>query len=280
MTIIPSRYFATTVFAKLKSALRIGAMIVLAGSVTTTVRADDAPSHQLSTGEIFKKAQEKYASLTSYVDEGKVVSTVNGTTITTAFTTRLARTNLYRVEWEQRFNAAAGQPKGQKQAVWSGGDGDYSDFLGQGPQKQASQEMALASGTGISGGASSSVPGTFYKLNWGNQLGGAVSDQKRQTDEKLGDVECFVLERELKGVTNTLWIGKQDFLIHQVRNITSAETLKIQHEDLAKRMPGMHLPAVDGNGIISTETHTKIVVNLKLSPEEFTRWNSSADPSL
>ena len=37
------------------------------------------------------------------------------------------------------------------QSVWSAGDGDFLDMLGQGPKKQTNQEMALSSATGIFG---------------------------------------------------------------------------------------------------------------------------------
>ncbi len=63
MTTIASRYLDTTVFAKAKLALGLGAMIVLVSSATTIARADDASSNQLSTSDIFKKAQEKYVNL-------------------------------------------------------------------------------------------------------------------------------------------------------------------------------------------------------------------------
>jgi hypothetical protein len=192
-------------------------------------------------------------------------------TISTAFNIKLARPNLYRIEWKQNSDPAFGQPQAQTQAVWSAGDGDYLDFMGTGAQKQGSQELALASATGISGGAAATVPGTFFKLNWGNQFGGSASSQTRQADEKVGDVDCYVLTSELNGRSNTLWIGKQDFLIHQVRVITSAEAMKAALADAAKHNPGMVPPPQQIDGMTSTETHTKIVVNQMLAPKDFAR---------
>ena len=97
----PDRNNPPTTFANLRVALGVGVAMILMGSTSPAVLASDASGDTLSPGEIFRKAQEKYASLTSYSDEGKTVATVNGMTITTAFSIRLARPNLYRIEWDQ-----------------------------------------------------------------------------------------------------------------------------------------------------------------------------------
>ena len=140
-----------------------------------------------------------------------------------------------------------------------------------GEEKQADRETALSSATGISGGAASTIPGTFFKMNWGNQLGGSVLSDKRQADEKVGNVDCYVFTSKLKGTTKTLWIGKQDFLIHQVRNVTSAEAMKEMMAENAKRHPEIaaHIAKIEYSDDISTETHENIIVNKKFSPADF-----------
>jgi outer membrane lipoprotein-sorting protein len=256
-------------YAKLKLALGISATIMLAGGATTMILSSDRVSDDLPSSEIFKRAQEKYASLTSYSDEGKTVATLNGMTLTTTFTIRLARPNLYRVEWEQPVHSSFTN----KGVVWSAGEGDFM-VMGDGEaQKQAERESALGGATGISGSAAATIPGTFFKMNWGNQLGGLVSNEKRQADEKVGDVDCYVFSSELKGRTKTLWIGKQDFLIHQVRNVTSVEAMKAALAEAAKHNPGMpaRLQKIEPQGVTSTETHENIVVNQKFSPADFAR---------
>lgn len=154
----------------------------------------------------------------------------------------------------------------KRQAVWSAGEGDFLD-MGSGVQKQASQDMALASATGISGGAAATVPGTFFKMNWGNQLGGSATSETREADAKVDDVDCYVLTSELKGTVKTLWIGKEDSLIHQVRNVTSAAAMQAALAEAAKRNPGIVAPPQKegAQGVTSTETHTHIVVNPKFS---------------
>ena len=156
-------------YAKLKLALGISAGILLAGGAVTAVLSGDGAGGNLSSGEIFKRAQDKYASLTSYGDEGKSVAILNDTTITTAFTIKLARPNLYRVAWEQTTQSSLTSTKTKPEAVWSSGEGDFLD-MGMGVQKQASQETALAAATGISGNAAASIPGTFFNMNWAASL--------------------------------------------------------------------------------------------------------------
>jgi outer membrane lipoprotein-sorting protein len=257
-------------YSRLKLPLGITAGILLAGGLATVVLSSDGAGGGLSTAEIFKKAQDKYASLTSYSDEGTSVATLNGTTITTAFTIKMARPNAYRIQWEQTQETASSITKTKPQSVWSAGEGDFLDMLGQDPKEQKSMELALAAATGISGNAAASIPGTFFQMNWGNLLGASVAEQKQQADEKVGDVDCCVFSSDTKGGAQTLWIGRQDFLIHQIRTVTSAKAMNALLEQAAKSNPGMALPTQKYDGMTRTETHTNIVMNPKLTPPDFT----------
>jgi hypothetical protein len=187
----------------------------------------------LSAAAILQRSAETYAALTNYSDEGATASKLgNITAASYTFTIKLARTNLYQICWYAPDQIYV--PKG---VVWSAGDGDYlwmgADFK---PRKSASREMALAGATGISGGAAASLPGTFFKMRWGNQLAGTAGT-RRLADEKIGDTDCFVLTHDHGGRTNTLWIGKKDFLIHQVENDTSGDLIKKTLEEQAKTHP-------------------------------------------
>lgn len=98
---------------------------------------------------------------------------------------------------------------------------------------------------------------------------------KRQADEKVGDVDCCVFTSEAKGRVKTIWIGKQDFLIHQVRTLTSAEAMKAALRQAAKVTPVMDARLAEMEKTVSdstsTETHEHIVVNQKFSPADFAR---------
>ena len=253
-------------YAKLKLAAGIGAGIILAGGATTVVFSSGGTGTDLAAGEILKQAQEKYASLTSYSDEGKTVATINGRTFTTTFSIKLARPGFYLIQWEQPVNASYTN----KGAVWSAGEGGFLR-MGSRDRKEAKQETALASATGISGGAAASIPGTFFSMNWSNQLGSSASSAKRQANDKVGDVVCYVFTSDLKGQTRTHWIGKEDLLIHQVRTVTSAAAMEAAQAEAAKRNPEIaaRLLKSKPQGITSTETHENIVVNQKLADKDF-----------
>jgi outer membrane lipoprotein-sorting protein len=225
----------------------------------TVAVADEA----LTTPEIFKKSQEAYAALTSYSDEGRIVTVTSGVALTSVFMIKLARPSLYRIQWEQLM--ASGYAN--KGVVWSAGDGDFFTMDGSAARKEASRENALGGATGVSGGAAATIPGTFFKMNWGDQLGGPLADEKRQANGKADDADCYVFTSELKGTAKTLWIGKKDFLIHQVRTVTSAAAMKAVLDQAAKTT-GVH-PQAEPHEITSTETHTDIVVNKEFLPADF-----------
>jgi outer membrane lipoprotein-sorting protein len=252
-------------YAKVKVAFGISAAIMLASGATTMILASEAAGDNLSPDEIFKKAQENYASLTSYSDEGKTVATMGDATTITTFTIRLARTNFYQIEWEQDSESSCSTNYTDIQAVWSSGAGNFLE-KGLGAQRQESRDIALAKAAEISSGAAGTIPRTFFNMERGNQLGGSGFDERRQTDEQAGGVNCYVLSKESQGRTKTLWIGKRDFLIHQVRTVTSAEAMQAA----AKWDPEI---ISDLHGFTSTETHTNIVVNIQFLRSDFVPSN-------
>jgi hypothetical protein len=85
---------------------------------------------------------------------------------------------------------------------------------------------------------------------------GTESQLVRGPDERVGDVDCYVLERKnVEGLTNisrqvTLWIGKQDFLVRRWRDIS------IPRDPNGKRR-------------VRTETHENVVVNEDLKREDY-----------
>ena len=178
-------------------------------------------------------------------------------------------------------------------------------------QKQNLQ-MAFAFALGDSGGAASTVPGTFFKLNFGDKLGifaTGRTETKRQADEKVGGVDCYVVVSVLDATklkvpknaavdvknlgtsTTTLWIGKNDHLIRKARTTTAGmsvamkftdESLKVQLERQKKPVTPENLAALraemensmaqmKNSGFAFTETHENIVVNQKFSPADFAR---------
>ena len=234
-------------YAKLKLAIGITAGILLASGATTMVISQTSTDDKLTPQEIAKQAQDAYAALSSYSDNGTAVTEGGGQTTTTTFSIRLQRPNLYRIDWTQTGGLYTGTG-----VVWSQGNGDFFVMGAAGqeknakPQKMNDMQQALAMGTGVSGQVTSTIPGTFFKQHWGDVLGVPASGRwqlKKESDEKVGAVDCCVISSVIdpaklpdKGklpnntgkigtITTTLWIGKHDHLIHQTRTIMEGATI-------------------------------------------------------
>jgi outer membrane lipoprotein-sorting protein len=237
-------------YVKLKLAIGISAGILLAGGAATVAISQTGGGDKWTPQEIAKQAQDGYAALSSYSDSGTVVAEVSGQTIKTTFNIRLQRPNLYRVDWMQ----GSDKTPVSKGAVWSAGDGDFITMSVGGreiyptPQKQQNMQMALATATGVSGQASATIPGTFFKQNWGDALmlvASGRTDLKKEKDETIGGENCHVFssildtaklqaEGKLPGnmgklgtatSITTLWIGKRDHLIHQTRTSVDSASM-------------------------------------------------------
>ena len=254
---------------KFNTAILINVPMLLATGATVVLLSRDAAAEDLSPVEILKKTQANYASLASYSDEGKVIKTISSDTITTKFTIRLARTNFYRIEWTRDSESSRATMYNGPQAAWSSGAGDFLN-VGYGPRNQPVRDIALAEASAYSGGATATIPVTFFNLQPDDALDGLALGENQQADEKLGDVDCYVFAKELLGQKSTLWIGKQDFLIHQFRTETGAEAMQVRlaaamvEPDLIDRLQK------SGNlAFTSIETHTNIVLNKKFVPSDF-----------
>jgi hypothetical protein len=246
---------------KFKSAFGIGLASLLAIGATTTVHSNDVSGDHLSTDQIFKNAQARYTSLASYSDQGQIVTTVNDTSTTASFVIQLARPFFYLVEWEQNSESEFATQNTSPQAVWSSGAGNFLE-TGYGPENEGSLNVALDEASVYSGGASAIVPMIFFNTESGNDFGRWVFEEHRQPDETVGMADCYVFTRESQGRTKTLWIGKQDFLIHQVRTLISAEAMQAAMAEVAGARPQTIAFAHD---FISTEIHTNIVLNKQFS---------------
>lgn len=258
----------TLTWLKMKFAASVAITALLVGGAATVAVSRTGNGEKLTAQEIVKKSQDAYAALTSYSDEGNETGSVGTAKVAPhTFTIKLARPDLYRIEWTQDLGFYA-----QTGVVWSAGNGNYLMMSAAGkPQKYPDPEGALSAATGISGGAAGSVPGTFFRLNWGNQLGAAMQTAVRKADEKVGGEDCYVLTQSKGGRTRTIWIAKRDFLIRQIENDTSAADLKKVLEEQAKKHPGMHLPTTVAGDVKSVQTHSNIIVNQKFSPADFAR---------
>jgi RNA polymerase sigma factor (sigma-70 family) len=235
---------------KLKFALGAGVFALLAGGAATVAISQNTVSGQLTAPEIARKSQAAYAALSSYSDEGTVVTEGFSSDTTTTFHIRLQRPNLYRIDWTQTGGFFTGIG-----TVWSQGSGDFllTGAAGQEqsatPEKMSDTRMALAAASGHSASAAATLPGAFFDQSYGNVLAVAALDRvkaRTDRDEKVGDIDCFVIwyalgptklpnNMVLSGTTTTkLWIGKQDYLIHKAQSTTENASLpNIRSSDTA-----------------------------------------------
>ncbi|HEY5233444.1 MAG TPA: sigma-70 family RNA polymerase sigma factor [Verrucomicrobiae bacterium] len=252
----------TMTWIKIKFALGVSVAALLAVLATTVAISQTNNSDDLAAQEIINKSQEAYAALTSYSDEGKEVGSMGTFDVPPhTFSIKLARPNLYQIKWTQDLGFSS-----QTGAVWSAGNGDYVKNVGR-AQKYPNPEAALSTAMGVSGGASGTVPKSFFNLKSG--MIGALQSAIRKPDEKIGETDCYVLTQSKGGRAEILWIGKQDFLIRQIENDTSAAVLKATLEDQAKRNPEMHLPTTVGGDVKLVQTHKNIAVNQAIPTTDF-----------
>jgi hypothetical protein len=262
-----------------------------AADSTNTIDPAAPANDGVTSDAIIKKAKATYAALQSYSDTGTASTQMGTFATTTTFTTLLQRPGFYLVSWQSNGLSNKGM-------VWADGTGDFLQASGLGLKKESSREMALASATGISGGIAAGIPGTFFAEAWGNKLGGKY---QRTADEKIDGVDCYVLASKIntssRNLLTTLWIGRQDSLIHQIKtkmdnvptippidDATLTKTLAFQNKPatpetmdaLRKQLTtvrDMASSMMKGGGIEFNELHTNIVTDKTFTPDDFMPWS-------
>lgn len=233
--------------------------LVLCGRAAVT--SGGASAVVLSAGQIFEKMREQYASLSSYADQGQIITTVDGMVITTRFATRLARPALYRIEWDQNRGLPNSTADTGIQGAWCSGAGDYVQ-MGWGVQRQYTLDSTFANVACSSGGAVTAVPSIFFKAD-GSGGPDDVIGLQRLPNDKVGNTECYQLSgQSASGEAKTFWIGRQDFLIHQIRTEISRKVMQLP-------LTGLMNNTVKFHASCSTETYTNIVINTRFSRADF-----------
>jgi hypothetical protein len=231
----------------------------------TAISAGTSSAENLTALQIYETTLENYASMASYGDQGQVVSTMDEMVITTRFTTRLARSGLYRVEWEQYNNPPYSSDNATIQGVWSSGSSDYAQ-IGWGVQRQANRDVALSRLATSPNGAMVAIPRIFFDGR-ANGQSDKVIGLDRLADSKVGNIDCFQLIGESEsGEAKTFWIGKVDFLIHQIRIDVSTNVMLAAWHTTTR---GKLKPTANLHGFYSIETYTNIVVDKPYSPPDF-----------
>jgi hypothetical protein len=244
---------------------RAGLSFLMVTGITSAALASEVTSDPLTAGEVFKQARSNYAAMSTYSDQGQVVRTIDGITTITPFTIQLARPDFYLVRWQPNSGSSSFAADDAAQAVWSLGAGHFLE-TGYGPQSEDFLGLSLKESACYSGGASENVPVIFFNLESDNELHYSTYDEQQQPDENVGSINCYVFTRQSGGTTRTLWIGKQDFLIRQIRTVISAEEMLATAEKFTGETPRT---AAFFHELTITEIHTHIQVNRPFSRSEF-----------
>jgi len=292
-------------YTKLKLAVGVAIIVLLGAGMATVAISQTSGDDKLTAQEIARESQKAYAALSSYSDTGKASSQGGGADTETTFNIHLQRANLYRIEWTQ-----TGGFYTSKGAIWSDGMKNYfvmgtaNQMDAEKPEKIHDMETAIGMATGVSSSTASDIPGTFFNLHWGDQLGiftKGRAQSRREADEKVGGADCFVVSGSLGPaklpngggssgtMTTRLWIGKRDHLIRQIQTTMEGASinLKITDESLKTvlqrqgKQPTPEAMAAlraemeqgqkeaQGAKFVFTQTHENISVNQKFSPSDF-----------
>ena len=297
---------------KLKVAVGVGAAALLAGGAATVAMLQTSNGDKLTAQEIAKETQDAYATLSSYSDTGTNISTVAGQTITTTSSIKLQRPNLYRIDWAQSLESTAFKGVMSKGVTWSDGKGNFWVVGAAGqeqkakPEKSKDMQAALASATTAAGGwMVSTIPELFFNQNWGGMLNVADQTLKRQKDESINGVDCYVessstdpASADAMGKSSTtLWIGKKDHFIHKtqviIEKMSVATMPQVSDADIKKVLEMQNEPAtpeaiakfrpilektliqtrtlMNSGKFIYTQTRGNISVNEKFPLSDFAR---------
>jgi RNA polymerase sigma factor (sigma-70 family) len=265
-------------WAKVKMAFGITAGILLAAGATTLVISQTSNGDKWTSQEIAQQSQDTYAALTSYSDNGTVMTEIAGKNIKTTFNIRLARPNLYRID-----SIMTAGPNSVKGAAWSDGSGDYFEMKDAGKEKEKMKDMQTALAyTAALGNPAIAVPEIFFKLSLGDPMGFIVTgkvEAEREKDGQVGDVDCYVISSvvdtakmraegtlpdgtgKMGAATETkrFWIGKRDHLIHQIQSsvdlasMTSASPARLSDADIERLLEKENKP-VTAEAIADTRT--------------------------
>jgi hypothetical protein len=250
---------------KFKAALTVaGISLVAAGGVTAMLTLE---KRNLTAAKILERTQQTYSGLSSYSDTWRTavfvgpIQALDG--IIYSNRTMLARPLLYRME-----TIADRRQTGT--AIWSAGDGDFWLMsAGQSRHERITATNFLPEFHVLA--VSTPITCAFFnKRDWDSLPALAEArDLVRLADESIGGNDCYSVSATTKApVFNiTFWIGKNDFLIHQLRFVWvtgNASGRRSGNEMNASR----NLPRTTNTVI---QTYENITVNRTMAAQEFMR---------
>jgi len=222
--------------------------------------------------EIIQKVQAKYAGLDSYSSEGEIVSDMDmsGVDVDTlpgmtdartkklreskeyqdalkkrqtfkhTFSIKLARPDYY-IEWDQKIH----EKYSNTGAVWSKGK-EHFIFNAKRKTSPKDRRMALASATGVSGGAANTIPSLFFAQP--AKALHQLNEVRQEGEEAIDGDQCYIIAGKMANMTMKYWISKDTLLIRQRQQILGdkLEIPELSDEDIKKSLQSAGEQATDG----------------------------------
>lgn len=190
----------------------VALLVFLLSIPTLSTAAETRPS----ATDLLRQVQATYDKMQSYSSVGEITENFSMAAfgqqeLHITFSIKLARPNLYQIEWEQHA-----PNMNMRGATWSAGEGNFVTGPGQAsPAKAKDMSTAFSMATGLSGGAAATIPEIFFGLGF-NSLRlskNAVFGQDADID---GD-PCYVVVEKTGTTGSTLWISKRSKLLRQIK---------------------------------------------------------------
>jgi hypothetical protein len=175
-------------------------------------------AEDITPSNIFEKVETTYLSMLTYKAQGVITSNIDtggmNMNIETSFSIILKKPNLYRISWTQKNMPMPGMA--QSGAVWSDGTQPYL-YMGimNAYSTLTSDELALSSATGISGGAAFTIPSLFLSAFKEQAVPfSRLIDPKIEKVERIEEEDCYVISgASTISKKETFWISKSKYLI-------------------------------------------------------------------
>jgi hypothetical protein len=210
-------------------------------------------AEDITPDKIFEKVKTAYKSMDTYKAQGTITLNIDTgetkTNIETSFSIILKKPNLYLISWTQENMPGISQSG----AVWSDGTQPYLYMGGMNAySKMGSDELALASATGISGGAAFTIPSLFLSVL--KEMPAPFSrliDPQIEMTEKVGEEDCYVISGSSSvSKKEAFWVSKKSYLIKKYcRSLEPPEggaaIPKMTDEQLDEAIKGMGREVTD-----------------------------------
>jgi RNA polymerase sigma factor (sigma-70 family) len=289
-------------WTKLQIALGISTALILAGGAMTAAFSGGT-TDKLTPSQILHATHEKYGSLSSYAAIGKTILEMNGQSLANTFSIKFARPYLYLIQWKRVPGSSPASSRGgprfaNQGAVWSAGKDHF--VLLSNIRYYHFTDANTAFGAAVAGSGSFPIacPIVFFGWDWHALAPGLAavspgsrppySDFTRSKDEPAGASDCYVLSAQQPGLKITLWIGKQDWLVHRSRLTKGAMPARpLDDKTVTEHLMARNLPVTPASIAIAktlmqqqmdqfmksdvtlTETDEGISVDGELSKQDF-----------